>query len=54
MALFNYILYQVHPWAPCSRWDLKAHPGYLAGVLIRHFVWRAQQHLELEQAAMVY
>jgi len=27
MAIFNYILYQAHPWPPCSLWNLKAHPG---------------------------
>ena len=28
--------------------------GYLAGVLIHHFVWPAHECLELEQATTVY
>ena len=41
MALFNY---------PLLRFIL----DHLAGVLIRHFFWPAQQCLDLEQATMVF
>ena len=54
MALFNYILYQVHPRTPRSRWGLKVHSRlHLTGVLLRHFVWPAQQYLDFEQATTI-
>ena len=52
MAVFNYILEHTHPRPP--RWHHKAHAVYLARVLIRYFVWPAQQCLDPEQAVTVY
>ena len=47
MASFNYILYQ---GIICGH--LAVLPQ-IKGVLIRHFVWPAQQYLHLEQTAVV-